>query len=126
MKIYPALIMALLMLNASNSWAYGSSSSTKACTKPKFSEFTPADKAEIAPKSEFSFVASSNTAMKSLKVTVKDLPVTVTSKTQTAGDYVVTGVLPATLANTFARINISGETTSQCKGSDGWLVKITQ
>ncbi|MDD1628370.1 MAG: hypothetical protein LUQ26_13005, partial [Methylococcaceae bacterium] len=59
-------------------FAYGSSSSTKSCTKPHFSEFVPADKAQVAPQSTFSFTASAATNPKSIVVDIKKQPVAVT------------------------------------------------
>ncbi|MGR9115718.1 MAG: hypothetical protein ACU85E_08125 [Gammaproteobacteria bacterium] len=117
----PFLIMTLPV----NAWAYGSSSSTKSCAKPKFSEFVPADKAEVAAQSEFSFIASANAYPESIKVTVKKLPVTV-NVTDKNGAYLVTGKLPDALSDTYARISISAEGPNRCKGNGGWLVKISE
>lgn len=103
--------------------AYGSSSSTKACTKPHFSEFSPSDKAEVAPQSAFSFLASSATNPKSIKVEIKNQTVEI-KVTEKGQGYQVTGTLPGNLKGTSARININAETLSKCKGNDGWLIKI--
>ena len=124
MKLYKTLWILTLIIATSNAWAYGSSSSTKkACNKPKFSEFMPANNAEVAAKSAFSFVASANTNPESIMVTVKNQPVTVTVTPKNQG-FQVTGKLPDTLTGTVARISIAADGPSQCKGSDGWLVKI--
>jgi hypothetical protein len=116
----------MLIIATSNVWAYGSSSSSKkACNKPKFSEFVPTNNAQVAAKSAFSFVASANTNPESIIVTVKDqqVAVTVTPKNQS---FQVTGILPNTLTGNFARISITADGPNQCKGSDGWLVKIIE
>ena len=118
----------LLLLSigiTTNAWAYGSSSSTKSCTKPKFSEFVPADKSEVAAQSDFSFTASAATYPESIQVTVKKQPVAI-RVTEKNGAYRITGKLPDSLRNTYARIDIGAEGPNQCKGSGGWLVKITQ
>ena len=126
MKSYKPLWMLMLIIATSNVWAYGSSSSSKkACNKPKFSEFVPANNAEVAAKSAFSFVASANTNPESIIVTVKEQPVAVTVTPKNQG-FQVTGTLPETLKGNFARISISADGPSQCKGSDGWLVKIIE
>ncbi len=104
-------------------FAYGSSSSSKSCTKPKFSEFSPAHLTAVAPGSEFSFLASSLTDPKTLEVSVKKQAVEVGIK-KTGKGYIVTGKLPASLENTHARISIKAAGTNRCKGSDGWLLKI--
>lgn len=108
-----------------NAWGYGSSSSTKACTKPKFSEFIPADKSEVPAVSDFSFIASASTYPESILVTVKKQPVDI-KVTEKNGGYLVTGTLPDSLRNTYARISILAEGPKQCKGNGGWLVKITE
>jgi len=116
----------MLMIATSNVWAYGSSSSSKkACNKPRFTEFVPANNAEAAAKSAFSFVASANTNPESIIVRVKDQPVAVTVTPKNQG-FQVTGTLPATLTGGFARISITADGPNQCKGSDGWLVKIIE
>jgi len=126
MKAYKTLWILTLIIATSNAWSYGSTSSTKqACNKPKFSEFIPANNAEVSAKSAFSFVASANTNPESISVTVKNLPVTVTVTPKNQG-FQVTGTLPETLKGIVARISIAADGPNQCKGSDGWLVKIIQ
>ncbi|MCF7971452.1 MAG: hypothetical protein K9L22_09855 [Methylococcaceae bacterium] len=118
------LIVCMLTVFSANASAYGSSSSNKqACKKPKMSQFTPAKLTVVAPQSAFSFQTSALTNPESIKVNVKDLPVEVDIKAENNG-YLVTGNLPAALQDTYARINISATGTNQCKGSDGWLLKI--
>lgn len=126
MKSYKSLWILMLMVTTSNAWAYGSSSSSKkACNKPKFSEFVPVNNAQVAAKSAFSFVASANTNPESISVTVKDQPVAVSIIPKNPG-FQVTGTLPDTLKGTFARISITADGPNQCKGSNGWLVKIIE
>lgn len=125
MKSHHTLWVLALMLATGNVWAYGSSSSTKSCTKPKFSEFSPVNNAEVAAKSAFSFLASSGTNPDSINVTVKDQPVAVTITAKNKS-FEVTGKLPDSLKGTFARISVSADGPNKCKGSDGWLVKIAE
>ncbi|PKM12383.1 MAG: hypothetical protein CVV13_05715 [Gammaproteobacteria bacterium HGW-Gammaproteobacteria-3] len=123
MKLHCFFLMLIGMAVTANVWAYGSSSSTRSCTKPKFSQFMPADKSEVAAQSAFSFVASAATYPESIEVTVKQQAVKI-NIVKTKAFYQVTGHLPSTLHNTYARISIKAEGPSQCQGSDGWLVKI--
>lgn len=125
MKTLKLISIIGLTLFTSQVFAYGSSSSSKSCTKPAFSEFNPVDKAQVAPGSTFSFLASSATNPKSIVVDIKKqaIDVTVTPKGQA---FQVSGKLPSGLKNTVARININAESPSNCKGSDGWLIKITE
>jgi len=116
----------ILLLVSSNSWAYGSSSSSKACSKPEFSQFVPAENASIAAGSSFSFFASANTYPTTIKVTVKGLPVELTVTPKEGAGFQVKGTLPKSLTNDFARISISAEAQKNCKGDGGWLVNIAK
>jgi hypothetical protein len=124
MKLFNVLPLLMLTMVTSQTWAYGSSSSQKACQKPVFSDFDPADKAEVAPGAPFSFLASGVSDPSSISVTVKGQPVEVAVKELPSKRYAVTGNLPETLKGDYARITISAQ--GKCKGSDGWLVKITE
>jgi len=123
MRFANTLLLLVLMATANTVWAYGSSSSNKACTKPKFTEFTPANNAQVAAGSSFSFMASANTNPDSIVVTIKGLAVDVTVTPQNLG-FLVEGKLPATVKGDFVRINITADGHNECKGSDGWLLKV--
>ena len=128
MKPTHYLCLLTLMLMTSNAWAYGGgSSSTKACAKPKFSEFVPAENTEVRSGAAFSFIASSNTHPESIKVTAKGLPTTVTVTPQNAGSsFKVSGTLPEALKGTYARIAIDASAQNNCPGAGGWLIKIAE
>ena len=127
MKRYNTLWILVLMFVANSAWAYGGgSSSTKACDKPKFSDFAPAENAEVSPGTAFSFTASKNTYPNTIKVSVKDHSVAVKSDKKSDGTFAVTGRLPATVKSAYARITIAADAQSNCKGSGGWLVKISE
>lgn len=106
-------------------WAYGgsSSSSQKACKKPKFTHFTPAHLTTVESGTVFSLHASALTNPKSIVVSVKKQAVNVRIVKKNNG-YKISGNLPHTLQNTYARINIKGTGSNNCKASDGWLLKI--
>ena len=124
MKTFKCLVWACMLVSGT-SWGYGSSSGTKACAKPVFSEFAPAEQAEVKANSAFSFTASKNTHPPSIKVSVKDLPVTVQITPDNDGSLHVQGQLPPALKNTYARIAITADAQNHCPGGGGWLVKIT-
>ena len=126
MTKYHGLGFLVLMMIASNALAYGvgdnsRSGSVNTCSKPRFTDFVPADKSEVASGSQFSFRASGNTHPETIKVTVKGVPAVIE-----VGPTSVTvhGSLPAELKDTYAKILI--EAQSNCKGSGSWLVKITE
>ena len=128
MKIFDISRIVVLMLAANTAWAYGggSSGSTKACDKPKFTDFMPAENAEVAAGSDFSFTASKNTYPNTIKVTVKDQTVTTKTEKKNDGTFAVSGKLPASVKGTYARITIVADAQSNCKGSGGWLVKVKE
>jgi hypothetical protein len=128
MKRYNCFWIFVLMLVTNTTWAYGGggSSSTKACAKPKFTEFVPAENAEVAAGSNFSFTASANTYPSSIKVTIKGLPATIKVTPKTVGTFEVNGSLPTSLKGTYARIAIEADAQSKCNGGGGWLVKIAE
>lgn len=115
------------MLATGTCWAYGGgSSSSKACDKPKFSNFVPAENAEVAAGSAFSFTASKNTYPTTIKVSVKDQPATIKVDKKSDSTFAVSGKLPASAKGGFARIAISADAQSNCKGAGGWLVKVAE
>ena len=116
-----------LMMVSSASWAYGGgSSSSKSCEKPKFTDFIPAENAEVTAGSTFSFTASKNTFPTTIKVTVKDQTADINVDKKNDGTFNVNGNLPATVKGSYARIAITADAQSNCKGAGGWLVKITE
>lgn len=122
---YNYLWILALMIVTSTSWAYGSSSSSKSCAKPKFTDFTPAANTAVATGSDFSFLASVNTLPDTIKVTVKGLPTSL-KVTPNKGGFQASGTIPISLKGVYARIAITAEGQNKCKGDDGWLVKIAE
>jgi len=123
MNIKKLLVIFLLSVFSVNVLAYGSSSSKKACKKPKFTQFSPPHLTVVAPQSEFSFRTSALTNPASIEVSVKKQLVEVSIEKMNNG-YSVTGKLPASLQGTYARIDIKAKGTNDCKGKDGWLLNI--
>lgn len=126
MKRNNSLWFFVLMIVTSNSWAYGSSSSSKACAKPEFTHFIPAENSEVAAGSSFSFSASANTLPNTIKVAVKGLPTTFKVTPKNEGGFQVSGTLPESLKGVYARIAITADGQSNCKGAGGWLIKIAE
>ena len=119
------LVLASVLF-ADSALAYGNEKSDDACAKPKFSNFKPPHKSEVAPGSEFSFTVSRRAGSNTIEVNIKKIPVEVTVE-QRDTFYLVKGRLPETLTGTFARISAKAKTIpGDCKGTGGWLVKITE
>jgi hypothetical protein len=102
----------------------GGAETMASCLKPHVSKFRPAHLATVSPGSEFSFVAFNIHKPENISVTVKKLPVVITSEFKDPY-YLVKGKLPASLKSTAARIDVkvSGK-SSHCETENGWLVKI--
>jgi hypothetical protein len=125
MKQYNTLWALALMIVANTGWAYGGgSSSSKACDKPKFTDYVPAENAQVAAGSNFSFTASKNTYPSTIKVSVKEQLVAITTEKKNDGTFTVSGKLPASVKGAYARITIAADAQSNCKGTGGWLVKV--
>jgi hypothetical protein len=124
MNITKLMIVFIFAIFSTHALAYGSSSSSKkACNKPKFTQFTPPHLAVVEPQSEFSFLTSALANPETIAVSVKKQAVEIViNKTNTG--YLVTGTLPASLQGTHARVDIKATGTNNCKGNDGWLLKI--
>ncbi|MGR9013704.1 MAG: hypothetical protein ACU83U_08670 [Gammaproteobacteria bacterium] len=126
MKQYNYLWVLVLMIVTGNSWAYGSSSSSKSCTKPKFTDFSPAENTVVAAGADFSFSASANTLPNTIKVTVKGLPASLTVIPKNKSGFQIRGTIPMSLKGVYARIAITAVGQSNCKGDGGWLLKIAE
>ncbi|NOQ36143.1 MAG: hypothetical protein GQ569_09650 [Methylococcaceae bacterium] len=122
-KLQQIIILLFFITFTNQVAAYGTSSSKKACKKPTFSEFSPPKLTEVKPQSEFSFIASSTTDPKSIKVTVKEQSVVI-KVSEKGNKYLVTGKLPSEIKGSHARVKIEATGTNRCKGDDGWLLKM--
>lgn len=116
-----------------NVWAYDASpyapGSTDPCTQVYFSAFTPTpfsaekNNVEVAPKSEFSFLASKTTNWPTITVKIKEEKVPVTVTTITNG-YLVKGKLPESAKGRYIRVEVFAKGPSDCDKADGWLLKV--
>jgi hypothetical protein len=121
-----SLLFIAAMLFASNAMAVkpGEDDDKKECKKPKFRDFVPEHKAEVAPGSEVSFHVSRGTLLTSIKAEAKgekmDLAI-LNRKT-----YIeVKTKLPASVGEGFARIHVTAKAEEgECAGQDGWLITV--
>ena len=69
MKVWSILWVASVLMIPGTVWAYGDSGSSSIVPcAAKLSKFTPVNNTEVAPKSEFSFFASTLTNPNSIRV----------------------------------------------------------
>ena len=97
----------------------------KKCIKPKFRDFSPADKSEVAPETEISFHINRYADPLHIAASAKKIPIKVEIEDKQTF-YYVTAKLPAELKNSYARIHVEAKSTEgDCIGQDGWLLKIS-
>jgi hypothetical protein len=102
----------------------GGSSTPGTCEKARLGKFLPPHLATVTPGAEFSFLAFNVDKPEQIHVTVKNIPVEITSELKEPY-YLIKGKIPATLVNTAARINIKVNAKSNhCEAEGGWLLKI--
>jgi hypothetical protein len=98
----------------------------KKCIKPKFRDFSPAHKAEVAPETEISFHVNRYADPLHIGASAKKIPMQVQIEDKQTF-YYVTAKLPKELRDSYARIHIEAKSTEgDCVGVDGWLVKINE
>lgn len=98
----------------------------KKCIKPKFRDFSPAHKAEVAPETQISFHINRFADPLHIGASAKkiSMPVEIVDK-QTF--YYVTAKLPKELRDGYARIHVEAKSTEgDCVGTDGWLIQINE
>jgi hypothetical protein len=125
-KYRKSLLFIAAMLFASSAMAVkpGEDDDKKECKKPKFRDFVPEHKAEVAPGSDVSFHVSRGTLLTSIKAEAKgekmDLAI-LNRKT-----YIeVKTKLPASVGEGFARIHVTAKAEEgECAGQDGWLITV--
>ncbi|MDP2902627.1 MAG: hypothetical protein Q8N96_05915 [Methylovulum sp.] len=94
------------------------------CMKPHLTKFLPAHLETVVPGAGFSFIALNVNKPEQISVTVKTIPVALTTEFKDPY-YLVKGKLPESLVNTVARINIKVSAKSpHCEAENGWLLKI--
>jgi hypothetical protein len=112
--------------HSGHNMAGGGGGSEGGCIKAQLNKFLPANLATVTPGSAFSFWAFNVEKPEQIKVTVKSIPVEVTTENKD-GFYLVKGKIPAELVNTAARINIKvNAKIPKCNAENGWLVKIAE
>jgi hypothetical protein len=125
-----ALLIAAVLFNGA-AFAYSSEGETEEiCKKPKFMNFSlpeykAPEKTEVAPESELTFMISSWSDPKTLKLTAKNQALPFTVET-TSSFYRIKTKLPAAFNGNFVRINASVKAALGCDDQMGWLVKVAQ
>ena len=97
----------------------------KKCFKPKFRDFLPADKSEVAPKSAISFHINHLADPLHVTASAKKIPMKV-EVVDKKTFFFVKATLPDELTEGYARIHVQAKASEgECIGEDGWLLKIS-
>lgn len=120
-------ILLILLAFGQNTLAETPAEETeKKCIKPKFRDFSPAHKSEVAPESEISFHIRHNADPLHVGASAKKIPMKVEVEDKKTF-YYVTAKLPAELRNGYAHIHVEAKSAEgDCIGQDGWLLKISE
>ncbi len=120
-----SLFFIAAMLFASNAMAVKpNEEEKKECKKPKFRDFVPEHKAEVAPESEIIFHVSKGTALGSITAEAKGEPLEVAVDNRKTY-IIVKSRLPASIRDGFVRIHVAARAEEgDCMGQDGWLIKV--
>lgn len=116
---------------ANSAHAYGSNHGSGGCDKPVFTEFKPAVNKYLQSFSEFSLLASSNTAPTSINITIsvgenkyhftpKELVIT----PRKTGSLEVKGKIDRPVEHGFARLSVTAHSKPGCEHTDGILIRI--
>lgn len=115
--------MVAVMGFASPAFAYNAGNVETKCKDPHFKTFTPPHKAEVASESEISFTVSGYADPTTIKAIARNIPLKL-DIIDRGSFYAVSAKLPAALAGKYARIHVKAHNSPECKGKDGWLIKI--
>ena len=114
-----------IVLAAMDHGRHGSKAGTStACKSFGVAHMKPKHLADVLPESEFSFWVKGVKNPSEVKVTVKNIPVTMTSEDKKSF-FLFKGKLPKELVGTAARIEVE-VLLRKCPSKKGWLVKISE
>ncbi|WP_152976288.1 hypothetical protein [Methyloglobulus morosus] len=123
-----SLTLIAVALGSVEALAYSDDKEKEICRHPKVQEFTlpeygDANKKEVAPEAEFTFVVSGWASPKKFKLDGKgiDIPFAVQS---TETYHKVKAKLPAALTGHLVRINARIPAVLGCYSTVGWLIKV--
>ena len=114
----------LLLVTTTSAFGYGGGGGGKPCKPPTFSNQTPPKSSVVPPGTPFSVIVS-KARPSSINVMVKGMPVDASITEQKNGKLLVEGLLPPSIRDTHARIQVSAKTDSGCAKSDSWLIKVS-
>ncbi|MDQ7091738.1 MAG: hypothetical protein Q9M50_14070 [Methylococcales bacterium] len=127
-KILKTLLLFSVLITSYSASAYNGGAVDEQCKKPRFERFSlpvykvPA-RIEVEPESEFSFVLSNKVVADSVKIVIKNKIIKYKIENHNSF-YRITSKIPAEYTGKFIRINAFVSAKLECKGTNGWLVKV--
>jgi hypothetical protein len=96
------------------------------CQKANIGKHFPPELTEVEPGAKFSFRVADAQSPKQIEVTVKNIPVPITTETKD-NLVMVQGQLPATLKNMTVRVLVKVKhKMAKCAIEEGWLLKVKE
>ena len=122
------LLISSALLTSANVAAFSSKVRSEECKKPQFkgfslTEYKAPKKIEIPPESEFSFIVSNKVEPTSVKIIAKNKKLEYQIENR-GSFYKINSKLPAEFTGKYVRLNVFATAKLDCKGVDGWLIKI--
>ncbi|NOQ34794.1 MAG: hypothetical protein GQ569_02750 [Methylococcaceae bacterium] len=129
-NLFKIILIFSALVVSHNATAYSSKGASEQCKMPRFdnfslAEYSSANKVEVAPESEFSFTVPKKVDSSTIKIIAKKIKLPYTIET-TSSFYRIKSKIPAELTGKFVRINVFVTAELDCKGKDGWLVKVAE
>jgi hypothetical protein len=94
------------------------------CHKPMFFNEVPSNNAKVSDFQKFSFNASENTDIATLKVWVNNQAIKVNSQKLPSGRYLISGQTAQPLLDDKVWVKVGSESDDGCKGLQTWNVYI--
>jgi len=94
------------------------------CHKPMFFGEIPANNSKVKNFQKFSFNASANTDIATLKVWVNNEAIKVDTKQQASGRYLITGQTAESINEGKAWLKVTSESNDGCNGLQVWNIFI--
>jgi len=94
------------------------------CHKPMFFGEIPANNSKVKNFQKFSFNASANTDIATLKVWVNNEAIKVDKKQQASGRYLITGQTAESINEGKAWLKVTSESNDGCNGLQVWNIFI--
>lgn len=122
------LLISSALLLSHNATAFSGKTISEQCKIPKFknfslTEYKAPERIEVAPESKFSFLVSTKVYPTTVKIIAKKKNLKYSFEKK-GNYYQINSQIPAEYTGKFVRISVHVTARLECKGKDGWLIKV--